>query len=64
MPLCVLDPGQSVVFTLLLQAAARNAPQLTREQIRQMRRAHDPNFKEREPISQRLDGTGRGGLQP
>lgn len=31
-----------------LQAAARNAPQLTRQQIREMRRAHDPNFKERE----------------
>ena len=31
-----------------LQEAARNAPQLTREQIRLMRRAHDPNFKERE----------------
>lgn len=30
-----------------LQAAARSAPQLTRDQIRQMRRAHDPNFKER-----------------
>ncbi len=30
---------------LLLQAAAKQAPQLTREQMADMRRANDPNFK-------------------
>jgi hypothetical protein len=31
----------------VLQAAARNAPKLTREQMKAMRQAHDPNYKER-----------------
>jgi hypothetical protein len=31
-----------------LQAAAANAKKLSREEIKAMRRANDPNFKERE----------------
>jgi hypothetical protein len=31
-----------------VQAAAANAKKLSREEIKAMRRANDPNFKERE----------------
>jgi hypothetical protein len=46
--LSLLSSHSRAVMLLHPQAAARNAPQLTREQIREMRRAHDPHFKERE----------------
>jgi hypothetical protein len=37
-----------------VQAAAANAKKLSREEIKAMRRANDPNFKERESQCRRL----------
>jgi hypothetical protein len=51
----LVDTQRHAALLLLLQAAAKQAPQLTREQMAEMRRANDPTFK---PKAKEAKGKG------